>query len=318
MTAGLAFSTLLDPILLAFSPTALGVTFDWMPHGIVFLFGKPASLLRKHPSTPWALYDPHVQQGYVRPGNDWPFARGLQAGEIESLLQWWVGRMNIVYSHLLDPTRFCDRLGKHEASRQAAWLLTFERLLADLLSIQSFVQGPELARQQAAFDLLDKAESLLGYDRRRSGQGFERLLRRQTMIARLDKAWDLLPVQLRPRFRRQTRRAYDRLYRGVIEHAFAHRVDSRSVRVAEPDGALRSVAFEEYVPSIVRAVRNSAHGFLDVLTDPAGKDRRLLTTHEGSIPPELGEIAVLVSIALVADFAALAEGRWFTQPSLGA
>ena len=316
LTGGLTFGRLLDPLLVAFSPAALGYVFDWMPHGVLFLFGIAASQTRKHPVTPWALYDPHMQEGPTAPGRDWSFAEDLPSGQIESLVQWWVGRLNVVYSYLADPTRFCDRLGRHEPERQAAWLLTVERMLADLLLIQTFVQGPELARQQAAFDLLDKAESLLGFGSKRSGRGFERLLRRRAMIERLDEVWCRLPVQVRGRFRAETHRVYDRLYERAVAHAFEHRVGSGCVRVASRDGGLIAMSFEDYVPALVRAVRNSAHGFIEVLAGegPERSDRRLLATHDGTVPAELGDIAVLVGLALIADFERLIEGTWMPKP----
>jgi hypothetical protein len=133
------------------------------------------------------------------------FVEDLAAGQIETLLQWWVTRLNVVYSFLADPTRFGDDLARHSAPRQAAWFLTFERMLADFLLVQTGFQGSELARQQAAFDLLDKAEALLGFGKDGSGKGFERLLRRRSMVQRLDEVWSRLPLQLQPRFRAHTR-----------------------------------------------------------------------------------------------------------------
>lgn len=53
-----------------------------------------------------------------------------------------------------------------------------ERLIGDALSLLAEPQATELDRIQLAFDLLDKAESLLGYTRRETGKGFEGLLRR--------------------------------------------------------------------------------------------------------------------------------------------
>ncbi len=312
-TGGLSFGGLLDPLMVAFSPCSLGFTFDWMPHAIPFLFGFPGSNVRTHPATPWALHDPRIQQGPFRPGHDWSFGLDLSSGEIESLLQWWVGRLNTVYSHLADPTRFCGPLGHHEPERQTAWLLTFERMLADLVLVQSFVQGPELARQQASFDLLDKAESLLGFGRARTGKGFERLLRRRSMVVRLDEVWARLPVQVQARFRAQTRRAFDGLYDGAVAHALRYRAATASVRVAMRDGRVAAVALEDYVPSLVRAIRNSAHGFIDVLSGDT-RDRRLLASHDGSIAPELADVAVLICLGLVADFESVASGAWLPAP----
>jgi hypothetical protein len=53
--------------------------------------------------------------------------------------------------------------------------------VADFLLVQTGFQGAELARQQAALDLLDKLEALLGFGKDGSGRGFERLLRRRSM-----------------------------------------------------------------------------------------------------------------------------------------
>jgi hypothetical protein len=149
---------------------------------------------------------------YTWKDSDW--FEDINSAHAEALLQWWVARLNFVYSYLLDPTNF-DDLGRHAAPRQVATLLTLECLLADLLLVQAGFQGAELARQQAAFDLLDKAEALLGFGVSGSGQGFERLLRRASMLTRLDEVWPRLPLQLQSRFRAHTHRAVVRASRCV-------------------------------------------------------------------------------------------------------
>jgi hypothetical protein len=172
LTRGSDFGELIDPLLLTFSPGSLGYVFNWMPHALVFLTGINGSLVRDYPQTPSALYLPNIQAIGSFAWKDSNWFEGIDSAHAECLLQWWVARLNVVYSYLLDPTNF-DELGRHSAPRQLATLLTFERLLADLLLVQAGFQGSGLARQQAAFDLLDKAEALLGFGVSGSGQGFE-------------------------------------------------------------------------------------------------------------------------------------------------
>jgi hypothetical protein len=90
------------------------------------------------------------------------------------MLAWWVDRLNVLYSHATDPTRFTDEHGFYDAAAQAAWTITIERLIGDALSLLAEPQATELDRVQLAFDLLDKAESLLGYGNRESGRGSRR------------------------------------------------------------------------------------------------------------------------------------------------
>jgi hypothetical protein len=62
------------------------------------------------------------------------------------------------------------------------------------------------------------------------------------------------------------------------------------------------------LPDIVRAIRNSAHGFLDQVK---GEDRYLIATHDGHLPRPLGDLAAVIMFALVADADRLCRGAWF-------
>lgn len=309
VTGGASFQRALTPALLTFSPGAIGYAFAWNPHALVFMFGMSAGLRLEHPRSFASLYEPDtdVSAGDV-PWVDPDFWSDLQSGDLESLLGWWTQRLNILYSHAADPTRF-DLLGRHDAGRQFAWFLTLERLLADATLILSGPQSPQLSRIQAAFDLLDKAEALLGYGVRGSGDGFKRLLRRSQMVPRLNSAWEQLPLRLRSRFRAHTEVLYDAMYDHIRDHALAYRRTPHAVKVWRPESE-RLVArpMDTYVPDIVRSVRNSAHGFLELVKGP---DRYLIATHDGHLPPSLADLAAMVTFGLVADAEHLVRGEWF-------
>ncbi len=65
---------------------------------------------------------------------------------------------------------------------------------------------------------------------------------------------------------------------------------------------------DEYVPALMRAVRNSAHG-LGRLS--RGTDALLTATHQGRMPSQLADIAALVTLGLVADAERLCAGAWW-------
>jgi hypothetical protein len=260
-----------------------------------------------------SLYAPVIQRGTSRDHHwDTGFFEGIASGEIESLLQWWVSRLNVVYSHATDPTRFAHPTSSMaRPSEMTAWLLTFERMLADLLAIASIPQGAPIVRLAMAFDLLDKAEALLGFGKRRSGAGAKRLLNRSEMIGRLDRIWDeRLPLQLQSRFKAHSRELFDRLYEGIQAAAYPYRVHGAGIKVwSRKTQTLQQWSWDGYVPALVRQVRNSAHGLLEALDT---SDRGVIESHSGQLPPELPDLACLIAFALVADAEKLCERSWLT------
>src|SRR5207237_379344 len=122
--------------------------------------------------------------------------------------------------------------------------------------------------------LLDKAEALLGYGRRGSGAGFKRLLRRSGMLPRLDETWERLPLRLRARFQAHGRELFEVVYTHIYEHTLEYRRTPASIKVwNEEAGRLVARPLDNYVPDIVRAIRNSSHGFLEQVR---GNDRYLI------------------------------------------
>jgi hypothetical protein len=313
LTHGFQFDCLVEPILLSIPPAALGYVFPWSPHALVFLFGRPASLVVPQPVSFASLYAPGIQRGEFGDHWDSDFFEGIDHGQIGSLLQWWVSRLNVIYSHATDPTAFADPTTSHTLpSQMTAWLLTFERMLADMLAIVSMPQGAPITRLAMAFDLLDKAESLLGYRKRRSGDGTKRLLNRTEMVRRLDRIWEeRLPLQLQGRFKRHTRKLYDQFYERVKAEAYEYRLHGKGIKVwARDTQSLRQWSWDAYVPALVREVRNSSHGLLEAL-DSA--DRGVIESHSGQLPAELPDLACLIALALVADAESLCAGTWLKE-----
>lgn len=223
--------------------------------------------------------------------------------------------MNRLYSHATDPTRFTDGDGYHDAPAQMAWMITLERLLGDALSLLAEPQASDLQRVQIAFDLLDKAESLLGYERQDSGKGFEALLRRRQTVRRLHEAFSSLPGDLGARLGGEVERLFDRLYEQVYANTAGFRQRPKggaTIAKKTPDN-LNAIDAETLVATLMRAVRNSSHGLLDILH--THDERFLLAANTGGVPAELPALAPLIALGIVSDADGLIDGSWKTKLS---
>ena len=259
--------------LLALSPAVLGLQISAPPHVLVFCFGDGVDLRRHYPTSMASLYRPNVLQDALGLDRS-PSLAALDSGDGEALLDWWVGKLNRLYSHSADPTRFTNQDGYHDGAAQLAWMITVERLLGDALSLLAEPQASDLHRAQTAFDLLDKAESLLNYGFGKSGKGFEGLLRRERAMRRLREAYSSLPGQLGQRLGDEAQRLFDGLYRQVRANTVDFRLRDNGADIATGDAAaVRAIDDETLVATVLRAVRNSSHGLLEILSN---RDERLL------------------------------------------
>jgi hypothetical protein len=312
LTKGINFEGIMSLPLVALSPAALGLLIPAMPHVLVFCFGTGIDLRKPYPVSFASLYRPSVlndPEGLDRSR----FAGEENPEDGPLLLSWWVARLNTLYSHITDPTRFTDGDGYYDAAAQTAWLITCERLIGDAVSLLAEPQATDLDRTQMAFDLLDKAEGLLGYDKNNSGAGFQALLRRATCVPRLRSAYEAsLPRPLAKRLGDEVQRLFDGLYDEIRANSLSYRLTKKGARFAT--GSATGVAATDndtYVSKLCRAVRNSSHGVLEVLRNH--DDRFLLATNTGGIPAELPALAPLIALGLLADPLALFDGSWRTK-----
>ena len=317
-TSGSNFGNTLDHVMLAIPPASVGFDMGVLPHAFAFLFGKFEDLRLHGVAGLGARFFPRISSAQGIPGIKFP-VKNMAIPQLESLLSWWTTRLNVVYSYAADPTNFTRDGDIHDAPAQAAWFFTMERMMADDAVLLADVDAPALLRMQAAFDLLDKADSLLTRrGRSADGTNFRRLLRREEALVRLGRAFDRLPVQLRERFKLWARESYSRFYEDIKQTTMPSRRRDDGVLVAQNDPArplLRS--WDEYVSNLMRATRNSSHGLQDMLREPPSSStkpdpRLLLATNSGEVPYSFYEVAAIVFLGLMADAERLCDRSWWT------
>jgi len=318
LTGGLSFVEVVAPLLLTFSPAVAGFAMDALPGAFVFFFGQfdnDHDLRRSARDDLSISYHPAVNQHPTAPGVKVP-VKGLGAGELGALLGWWLRRLDILYSHAADPTRFVAGDGSLDSNAQAAWYFTVERLLADFTALGAAVTAPPLLRMQGAFDALDKASSLIAGAGGNDATEFMRLLSAKATLPCVERAFDLMPAQSRSRFKRWARDSYARLYSDIRGQTLQDRItpDGKAVLVAwDRPTDLRRMSWDEYVGALVREARNASHGLMNILTHtPKNKraHRFLLATNQGDVPASLYEVARVICLALIADAQSLRLGQW--------
>ena len=300
LSGGSAFGKVFDPLLLAVPPSAMGIAISVFPQAFVFLFGEFEDLRSGGPVGLSARFLPGISTARGVPGMKFP-VQNLPTAQLESLLQWWTGRLNVLYSYVADPTNFADGDGAHDVAAQAAWFFTLERMMADAAVLLAAVDAAPLLRMHAAFDLLDKADSLLTRaGKQADATNFKRLLRKDDALRRLDRAFDKVPVQPRPRFKEWAASSYERRYADIKRTTMT----SRRKPEGEPDGVLVALndparpvmrSWDEYVANLMRAARNSSHGLQDMLRPPPPGSskpdpRLLLATNSGEVPYSFYEV----------------------------
>ena len=80
-------------------------------------------LTRPYPISLASLYRPTVL-GDPRGLDRSALTGGIKAEDGPHPLRWWVDRLNVLYSHTADPTRFTDTQGRLDAVAQTAWMVT--------------------------------------------------------------------------------------------------------------------------------------------------------------------------------------------------
>lgn len=311
LTRGVDFGRALDPMLLAWSPAAVGIAFDQQPHALVFLFGKPVELVQEElPPTLASLYEPRV----FEPLDDevWVderFYARFKPEQPEQLLQWWVKQLNVFYSYVSDPRNFLvEELGIGEPRHQHGWFLSFERMLADAIMALAGVRKPPLDRLNALFDFLDKAEVLLGYGSDRSGRAFNQLVTRGQVLRRLDHYYRAsLPDDLRKLFYAHAEALFDRVLERVHSAVVDFRRRPNAILVDRPGQEPHPKPLDDYAAELIRATRNSSHGLIEQLD---AEQRSIIGIHRGGLPAETPLLVGPLLLGFAAGAADFYAARW--------
>ena len=207
-------------------------------------------------------------------------------------VEWWLRQASTVLSTVLDPTLFSADDGKYLPSVHHGYTHAIERLFTSVLRCLMMTGSDEYTRRIHLFEVLDLVDGLrLGnYDRTLSAD----LLSQHLVHLRL-----ILPGEVAALVMPRCEAAVDAL--GSMQHGFAPSTCAAGL-VSMPR---RAVPADVAVARYLRKIRNGSHGLVSDMEDD--ETRRILAMHDGAIPPEVSDLALLHLVRLMAEPELLAE-----------
>jgi len=200
-------------------------------------------------------------------------------------LEWWVGQLSELLTVVLDPTLF-QAGGSYLPALHHGLAHAVERLFTSTLRIVLATGSDEYSRRIHLFEVLDLLAGM------RLGNYEETL-----DVSRLGKMLQSVRASMPPLAASVLLPRCERAIDALIEmqSGFAPSVVVwESVRL--PKGP---VPLSRGVARYLRSVRNGSHGTRREMTDP--DQRRLLAIHDGRIPPEVSDLALLHLLGLLAE-----------------
>ena len=270
-----SIGVLIKTFFLLHSPYPLGFAFN-RPNGcIVLLFGEADTTKR-----PWGLMELLMNNGYAvkteleRNRPDLP-----SAVEIESAFEWWVTHIDRLIQVTQDPANY--KVGEiYSPSEHLCFLLGLERFFHSVQSMLANYLRDEFGRLCFFFDAQDIADGLIGWTP--SQQSAEKWTQKQ---------YEIIETHVPPKTRK--------VLLGLAKTGLMALEEVPNGFYRSPIGSSKSDASE-----YIRLIRNSHHSF-----NLEGRAMQLLASHDGHLPADLPNLALLYNLAILARPEVLFPGR---------
>lgn len=278
----IGLSPYLAPLLTSLSPFLWGVTAPRAGGVVVISFG--AALLGRE------LVSSELMESAVRGGGflgDAPDVDGLHPSAFGQALRWWVARLDLVFSHLTDPTNYeVDEFYNPPSAMER--MLAFAQLCRSVHTIGT--SNDSHARLLALFHSLD---SLAGTT---TWLNFDKLTTERTVEKIVADLRTAIPEALHPILLPRVDSALAALR--AVQRGFFMRSRLTDAGLVRPDssGVDTEVPLATAAKEWIRLLRNSQHAYDKT---PTVQDRALLASHDGVVPPRLPELAWIALLAIL-------------------
>ena len=279
------------PPLLLQSPWIWGTTV--VRPGVTFLrmFEHPLMTRSQSDLNPMETFRSSMYDGPRLPRPVLPPTEGLE--QREAFVHWWVDGASHLIHILGDFTRYRDRADEYSPSEHVAMVLSIERLFTIAIEImKSRVENPVL-RKWLLFDFLDVLEGLHVSD-----------IEQSLSLKRRAESWQHLKIALPP--------VISDLLGGIIESALTglEELDSSmwatsqlevgGLRIIKSDGTSAEVIATDRVRGeYLRIVRNSQHGFKNILNNP--RKLNYLASFTGELSNDIPDVIWCFLVDLISD-----------------
>lgn len=279
------FDAYVDPLLAALAPGVWGFAVVRTFGPLIFSFGRCVSGSQGDAA--------EMLQLVSTPGaNEKTPMTPLATGAAADAINWWVERLNLLFGVLSDLAVFTDRTGLYRPEKHLEAMLTVEQIFRRTTSMQVAHRDPN-ARRTLLFSVLDSIQRTNGWDLDRMCT----LSHAQKVLSDLeasvpDGAADIvLPM---------ARQAVDSLQRMQDGFFIRRHLKTVDVELRLPDGEVKVLTAEDATAQYLKVLRNATHGH-------GGKGKSvdltaaLLAHHDGEVPHDIGLLAYLYLLDMVAN-----------------
>jgi len=183
------------------------------------------------------------------------------AHQYSNLLKWWTEKLDSLFNYLLDPTNFADEQ-KINPERQFLTGLTIDRIFKEISTIEAEMRqnNPPFVSFQLSFAVLDKISNLIAKgDRQEEPKVFEKLLSKNKIILELNNVFNTMPKPFDNYFRIKFKKTFEKMVDDIEKSIFLKGILTNNDEVKILD---KNLPVEEYLPHLIRSLRNSHHGYL--------------------------------------------------------
>jgi hypothetical protein len=221
-------------------------------------------------------------------------------------IEFWVDSLNEFILDLLNMTNFIN-IDELKPVSQFQYFHSLSRLVSVTLLINS--DRNPMTRKIFTMQFLDivaDAVNLVKPNPPNEDKIFIKLLSKVTLNNFIQPAVRKFPEPFRDYFLNMASSVYDDIFRVALDGYWLPNRDPSGQIIETFRGTTYTYTDDEYVPALIRALRNSHHGY--------GIDKfpSMLVQHTGNISNYFPELATLINLAIIVDATRFREGNWIT------
>lgn len=216
----------------------------------------------------------------------------LPTGAAAHAIRWWVEQLNQLFGALSDLAVFTDRTGLYRPEKHLEAMLTVEQVFRRTTSMQ-VAHRDSNARRTLLFSVLDSVERANGW----SLDKMVTLSHAQKVLSELEAS---IPAGAASILLPMARQAVESLARMQDGFFIRRHMKTTDVGLRFPHGEVKILSAEAATAQYLKVLRNSTHGH-------GGKGKAvdltaaLLAHHDGEVPHDIGLLAYLYLLDMVAN-----------------